>query len=269
MKGVTQMHVLRKNGVITVGLVNFLLILLVMTGCSKLAPVELNVCAGVGLIDVLTEINTLYMQEHSDVTIIANFAASGTLQQQIEQGAPVDVFLSAAAKQMDNLQNEGLILTDTRKNLLNNTIVLIVPIDSTLGLTSFNDLTLDKVKKLAIGDPKFVPAGTYAQQAFDELGITAQLQPKEVLGSDVRQVLTYVETGNVEAGVVYATDALTSSKVKVVASAPSDINAKIVFPLAVIKASKNIDVAKAYIAFLFTDKAKTIFEKYGFTMVNK
>jgi len=146
---------------------------------------------------------------------------------------------------------------------------LVVPADSTLGLTSFSDLTSDKVKKIAIGDPKSVPAGTYALQAFDELGITAQLQPKEVLGSAVTQVLTYVETGDVDAGIVYSTDALMSNKVKVVAGAPADINAKIVYPVAVIKASKNADAAKDYLNFLFSAQAKAVFEKYGFTMVSK
>ncbi len=245
-----------------------LILIFSLFGCSQPAPVELNVSAALSLTDVLKEINALYIQENPDITITPNFASSGTLQQQIEQGAPVDVFISAAATQMDNLQNGNLVLTDTRKNLLNNSVVLIVPIDSTLDITSFNDLILDKVKQIAIGDPKSVPAGKYAQQTFDKLGITEQVKSKEVLGNDVRQVLTYVETGNVEAGIVYATDALISTKVKVVASAPAEINAKIVYPVAVIKASKNVDAAKAYIAFLFSDEAKVIFEKYGFTMVS-
>lgn len=246
-----------------------LILLFSCFGCSQPAPVEINVSAALSLTDVLKEINTLYTKEHSNVTITPNFASSGTLQQQIEQGAPCDVFISAAATQMDNLQNGNLILADTRKNLLCNSVVLIVLKDSTLGITSFNDLTLDKVKQVAIGDPKSVPAGKYAQQAFDKLGITDKVKSKEVLGNDVRQVLTYVETGNVEAGIVYATDAVTSTKVKVVASAPAEINAKVVYPVAVIKASKNIETAKSYIDFLFSDKAKAIFEKYGFTMAKQ
>jgi molybdate transport system substrate-binding protein len=202
------------------------------------------------------------------VTLTPNFASSGTLQTQIENGLPADVFVSAAVAQMDNLQKGGLLLNETRKNLLNNRVVMIVPIDSTLGLSNFTDLATDKVKKVAIGDPKSVPAGTYTAQAFDQLGITAKVTPKEVLGSDVRQVLTYVETGNVEAGIVYSTDALTSAKVKVVASAPSEINNKIVYPVAVIKAGKNPDASKDYVNFLFGTQARAVFEKYGFTMVN-
>jgi len=263
------MHIFKKNSLITIGLAGLLLAIITVSGCSAPTPEELNVSAAASLTDVLKEINTLYTQENSNVTITPNFASSGTLQQQIEQGAPVDVFLSAAAKQMDNLQKEELILNDTRQNLVNNTLVLIVPIDSALGITSLNDLAADKVKQIAICDPKSSPAGTYAQQAFDELGISAKVGPKEVLGSDVRQVLTYVETGNVQAGLVYSTDALISTKVKVVASAPADVNAKIIYPVAILKASKNVDAAKAYVVFLFSDKAKTIFEKYGFTMVNR
>jgi molybdate transport system substrate-binding protein len=240
-----------------------------LAGCATSEPVTLNVSAAASLTDVLKEINNLYTQGKPNVTITPNFASSGTLQQQIEQGAPADIFISAAATQMDNLQKKELISNDTRKDLLNNKVVLIVPNDSTLGITSFKDLASDKVKIVAIPDPKSSPAGMYGQQAFDELGITAQVQPKEVLGSDVRQVLTYVETGNVDAGIVYSTDAKTSSKVKVVASAPDSINAKVVYPVAVIKASKNPDTAKNYLDFLFSAQAKALFEKYGFTIVSK
>jgi molybdate transport system substrate-binding protein len=243
--------------------------LLGTAGCSSKTPVTLNISAAASLTDALNEIDELYTKDNSNVTITPNFASSGTLQKQIEQGAPCDVFISAAATQMDALDKAGLLLDGTRKNMLNNQVVLVVPSDSTLGLASFTDLTKDSVKKIAIGDPKSVPAGTYAQQAFDELGITAQIQSKLVLGSDVRQVLSYVESGNVEAGIVYSTDAKTSTKVKVVASAPADINAKVVYPVAVIKASKNQDAAKAYMDFLFTAKVKAIFEKYGFTAVSK
>jgi molybdate transport system substrate-binding protein len=231
--------------------------------------ININVGAAASLTDALKSINTLYIKGKSNVTVTPNFASSGTLQTQIEQGAPADIFISAAATQMDNLQKENLILNETRQNLLLNKVVLIVPSDSTLGLTSFKDLATDKVKKVAIGDPKSVPAGTYAHQAFDGLGITAQVQPKEVLGSDVRQVLTYVESGNVDAGIVYSTDALTSTKVKVVGSAPDDVNAKVVYPAAVVKASKIPDAAKDYLNFLFGSQAKGVFEKYGFTVVSK
>ena len=231
-------------------------------------PVTLNVSAAYSLSNVLKAINTLYTQTNPNVTISANFAASGTLQTQIENGAPADVFLSAAAANMDTLQTKSLIINSTRKNLLYNTLVMIVPNDSTLGLTSFNDLTMSKVTKIAIGDPKSVPAGTYAQKAFDELGITTQIQSKLILGANVTQVLTYVASGNVDTGLVYATDALSSNQVKVVAQAPADINELIVYPAAIIQTTRNQSAAQAYLDFLFSDQAKALFLQYGFTMAD-
>lgn len=264
-----------KYGLLIPALLISALSVIPLAGCSRnsvptqASPITINVAAAASLTDVLKEINNLYTRGKPNINITPNFASSGTLQVQIENGAPVDVFISAAAAQMDNLQKKNMLLNDTRQNLLNNKIVLIVPIDSTLGITSFNDMTFDKVKKVAVGDPKSVPAGTYAHQAFDRLGITAQMQPKEVLGSDVRQILTYTETGNVDAGIVFSTDALKSNKVKVVASAPAEINAKIVYPAAVIKASKIPDAAREYLNFLFSAQAGTVFEKYGFTVISK
>lgn len=252
-----------------------LLVMAAMAGCAPKAstpsvqdePVSLSVLAAASLTDALKEVNALYVQDKPNVTITPNFAGSGALQQQIEQGAPADVFISAAVKQMDNLQEGELLLDDTRKNLLGNKLVLVVPTDSTADITSYEDLTTDKVKRVAIGDPKSVPCGTYAVQVFDKLGITDEVEPKQLIGSDVRQILTYVESGNVDAGIVYLTDTKTSTKVKVVADAPDDINAKIIYPTAVIKASKSVDAAKEYVNFLSSDQAKTIFEKYGFSVL--
>ncbi len=235
--------------------------------CAAPTPVELNVSAASSLTDALKAINTLYMQEHNNVTIVANFASSGTLQKQIEQGAPVDVFISAAAKQMQALQDGGLIINDTRQDLLNNKVVLVIPKDSTLTFTDFTGLTGADVKQIAIGDPASVPAGTYGKQALDQLGIYDQIQSKLILCADVRQVLSYVEAGNVDAGIVYSTDAAISTSVKIAADAPTEVNAKIVYPVAVIKATLVIDAAKDYISFLMGDEAKAIFEQYGFIVV--
>jgi molybdate transport system substrate-binding protein len=263
-----EKYLKRIFGLATISLVVTSLIASLIS-CNTNPPVILNVSAAASLTDALKEINNLYIAKNPNVTITPNFASSGTLQTQIQNGAPVDIFISAATTQMDNLQKVQLILDDTRKDLLYNKIVLIVPDDSTLEITSFIDLATEKVKKLAIGDPKSVPVGTYAQQVFDFLGITSQVQPKYVMGSDVHGVLSYVESGNVDAGIVYSTDALTSTKVKITASAPDDINVKIVYPVAVIKASKNPDAAKTYLNFLFSAQAKIVFEKYGFTPVGK
>ncbi len=247
------------------------------SGCSDrdnsagASPEEVNltVSAAASLSDVLKEIDKLYTQNETNVIITTNFASSGTLQTQIENGAPVDIFISAAPTQMDNLQKKDLLLNDTRINLLNNKVVVVVPADSTLDISSFRDLAWDKVKKIAVGDPKSVPAGTYTQETFDHLGITAKIVPKEVLVGDVRQVLTYVESNNVDAGIVYSTDAQTSTRVKIVARAPEEINAKIVYPAAVVKASKNPNAAITYLDFLSSPQAKAVFEKYGFTVITK
>jgi molybdate transport system substrate-binding protein len=237
-----------------------------VTSTTTVVPVTLNISAASSLTNALNEVNKLYTQAKPWVTITPNYGSSGTLQTQIEQGAPCDVFLSAAAAQMDNLQNENLLLAGSRVNLLTNTIVLIVPKNSTLGLKSFNDLTLPSVKLIAIGDPKSVPAGAYAQQAFTELGILSAIQSKFNLGANVTQVLQWVDSGNVDAGVVYSTDALSDSNVTVIATGPADVNASIVYPAAIIKASKVATAAQDYLNFLSSTQAKAIFVKYGFAI---
>jgi molybdate transport system substrate-binding protein len=244
--------------------------LIFVSGCGGSGTqVTLNVSAAASLTDALKAVNDLYMQQNENVTIVANFAASGTLQTQIEQGAPADVFISAAAKQMNALQTGGLIIDDTRQELLNNKVVLVVPKNSTLNISNFMDLLNTDVKRIGIGDPEFVPAGTYGKQALEVLGIYEQLQEKLILASDVRQVLGYVEAGNVEAGIVYSTDAAITDGVKVVADAPDEVNSKIVYPVAVVKDSKNVEAAEVYISFLFNSEARDIFSKYGFSVVNK
>ncbi|MBD0313883.1 MAG: molybdate ABC transporter substrate-binding protein, partial [Microcoleus sp. T3-bin5] len=187
-------------------------------------------------------------------------------QQQIEQGAPVDVFISAAKKQVDALEQKGLLLPGSRTNLANNRLVLIVAQD-VVGITSFYNLTDSKIKKIAIGEPKSVPVGQYAQEMLSKLGLWQQVLPKLVLGNNVRQVLTFVESGNVDAGIVYATDAKASPKVAVGATAAANLHSPIVYPLAVIKRSRNPAAAKAFVEFLAGERAKIVFLKYGFGMV--
>ena len=239
-----------------------------LIGCSsEEETVTLNVSAAASLTDVLTEINGLYTQKHSNVSVTANFASSGTLQTQIEQGAPCDVFISAGAKQMDNLETGGLILEDTRKDLLQNKVVLIVPNASTLGLADFDGLTGASVTRIAIGDPASVPAGSYAKKALEQLGIYSQVQSKLILCADVRAVLTYVENGDVDAGIVYSTDYRISEKVRKVADGPDEVNQTIVYPMAVIAASENAEAAGKYEDFLSSDEAGEVFEEYGFVLV--
>jgi molybdate transport system substrate-binding protein len=195
-----------------------------------------------------------------------NYGASGTLQLQIEQGAPVDVFLSAAPKQMDALAAKGLLLDGTRKDILRNEVVLVIPAKSTAQIASFQNLARPAVKQIALGEPVTVPAGFYAKQVLTSLGIYKAVNGKAVLAKDVRQVLTYVETGNVDAGIVYSTDALSSSKVKVVATAPENSHDPVIYPAAVIKDSKHPEAARAFLDYLSGSQARAIFQKYGFTL---
>jgi molybdate transport system substrate-binding protein len=248
---------------------------LIVVGCSQGTPpnpfvtspesVEITVSAAASLQDVMKAIAPLYTQEQANVIITYNFGSSGSLQQQIEQGAPVDVFLSAAPKQMNALQEKDLLLTDTRKDLLKNSIVLVTPKDKT-DISNFKGLTNDKVSKVAIGDPESVPAGQYGKEVLTSLNLYEPVQAKLVFAKDVRQVLSYVETGNVEAGLVYATDVNVSDNVKVVATASEEYHAPIIYPVAVLKESKHPDSAKAFVQFLSTEPAITVFEAYGFSL---
>lgn len=224
----------------------------------------LLIAAAASLQNALEELDPLFEAANPDITVNYNFAASGPLQQQIEQGAPVDLFISAAVRQMDALQEKNLIVTDTRRNLLTNSLVLVVPRNSTLGLTSFRQLTNPNVRKISIGEPRSVPAGQYAEEVFTNLGILEQLRPRFVYGNSVRNVLGTVESGNADAGVVYATDARVSDQVTQVATEPENLHSPIVYPAAVITASRNQQAAITYEQFLSSQEAQGIFKKYGF-----
>lgn len=239
----------------------------VLTLSASAQSATLLVAAAASLQNALEEIDPLFESANPGVTANYNFAASGPLQQQIEQGAPVDVFISAATKQMDALQSQDLLLADTRRNILTNALVLVVPSSSTLGLTSFQQLTDSRVNKVSVGEPRSVPAGQYTEEMFKNLGILEQLKPKFVYGNSVRNVLGTVESGNADAGVVYKTDAMISDRVKQVATAPSNLHSPIVYPIAVIKASRNANAAKAYAQFVSSNQAQEIFKKYGFGLV--
>lgn len=228
--------------------------------------VELTIAAAASLTDVSKDITEAYKKAAPNVKLTFTYGASGSLQTQIEQGAPADIFMSAAQKQMDALAKESLLLDSSRINLLENKVVLIVPKNSALGIKSFDDLAKDTVKTVAIGDPASVPAGQYGEQVLTYLKIKDKVEAKANLGTDVRQVLTWVEGGNADAGIVYSTDAATTDKVTVVCEAPADSVQKIIYPVSIIKASKNVDAAQAFMSFLKTDTCKALFEKYGFKM---
>jgi molybdate transport system substrate-binding protein len=224
----------------------------------------LLVSAAASLQDALKEINPLFRAANPTVEVNYNFAASGALQKQIEQGAPADIFISAAPKQMDALQQQNLLLPNSRRTLLTNQLVLVIPKVSTLKINRFKQLNQPAIKRIAIGEPRSLPAGQYAEEVLRKLGLWESLQPKFVFGNSVRNVLSVVESGNADAGIVYSTDAKIAPNVKVVATAPSDTHSPIVYPMAVLKESKNPQIARAYLQFLATPKAKAVFDKFGF-----
>jgi len=242
-------------------------VLTLVTGCGqpKTASVTLTVSAAGSLKDVLNELKATYTHQHPDIQIAYNFAASGPLEQQIEEGAPVDVFISAGKPQMDALAQKGLIVSSSRKDLLSNTLVLIARPDT--KITGVEDLAGSAVKRIAIGAPASVPAGQYAEEALTNLKLWDKLQPKLVQGNDVRQVLTYVEQGDVDAGIVYRTDAAMGKNIKVVADVPASSYQPVDYPIAVIKASAHPQEARAFAAFLESDQAAAVFKKYGFVVL--
>lgn len=226
---------------------------------------DLLVSAAASLKDVMEEIKPLYQQSKQNVNIKYNFGSSGALLQQIQQGAPVDVFISAAKKQVDTLDQSGQLLAGTRSILAKNRLVLIVPRNVT-GISSFYNLKDPKIKKIAIGEPRSVPAGQYADQVLQKLGIHQQIKSKLVYGNNVRQVLAAVESGNADAGLVYITDAKISDKVKVVVAADEKYHSPIVYPMGVLKKSKNTQAAQDFLKFLSSDQAKGVMKKYGFLL---
>ncbi len=228
----------------------------------KAEPVKLTISAAASLQDVATELKDTYRKQHPGVEITYNFGASGTLQKQIEEGAPVDLFISAGKKQMDSLMDKGLIVDKSRVNLISNELVLITGKDR--KISGFDGLTGPEAKKLSIGTPETVPAGSYAKEALTALKIWDKIQPKLVMAKDVRQVLTYVETGNVDAGLVYRSDAMAGKNIKIVAAAPADSHKPIVYPMAIIKSSKHQKETEDFAAFLQNAAAAEIYQKYGF-----
>ncbi|MFA6850977.1 MAG: molybdate ABC transporter substrate-binding protein [Selenomonadaceae bacterium] len=246
---------------------------MILTGCgaekqeekTAAAPQkELFISAAASLTDVMKELAADYEKANPNVKVTLNFASSGALQKSIEQGAPSDLFFSAAQRQMNTLEKAGELEAGTRKDLLLNEVVLIVPKDSKADINSFNDVTTDKVKRIALGEPKGVPVGQYSEEVFTSMNCLDAVKAKAAYGTDVRQVLTWVETGEVDCGIVYATDAAISTKVRIAAKAPEGSHKPIIYPAAILKGSKNKEDAAAFLAFISKPEMVKIFEKYGF-----
>ena len=231
---------------------------------------ELLVSGAISLRESLRGIGALFEQRHPEVKVVFNFGASGVLQQQIERGAPVDVFVSAAPKQMDELQAKGLLLDDTRRTLTANQVVLIKPSGLRFGLGSFKDLMKPEVKRIAIGNPRTVPAGEYAREVLTSLKLWDALEPKLILTENVRQALVYVIRGEVEGGLVYATDAQSAGReVQVAAAAPEGSHRPVIYPIAVVTASKVPALARAFVDLALSDEGQEVLRAHGFRSATK
>ncbi|HEY7090641.1 MAG TPA: molybdate ABC transporter substrate-binding protein [Tepidisphaeraceae bacterium] len=229
----------------------------------------IRVSAAISLKDALEEVAKAYQAETGE-KVTFNFGSSGQLAAQIASGADVDVFISAAQKQVDDLNKQGLLSGETRKVIAGNVLVLIVPADAKDPPSSFEALAGPSVKRVAIGEPKSVPAGQYATQVLKHFALDEKLKDRVVYGTNVRQVLAYVERGEVSAGIVYASDAKESGdKVKVVATAQGDWHEPIVYPAVVVKASAKQEAAKRFIDYLASEKARAVLTAKGFASARR
>ncbi len=240
-----------------------LIVALTLSAALSARAAELTVSAAASLTDALTELKPAFEAARPDIKVVHNFAASGPLFKQIEQGAPVDVFASANQKWMNEAEKKGLVAPGTRKDFAANALVLAVPADNPARVKALGDLPGKAVSRVALGTPETVPAGQYAKQALVKASMWDSLAPKFIYGESVRQVLDYLARGEVDAGFVYATDAANmKDKVKVIAEIP--LEESVSYPIAVIADSRNKDAAQAYIDFLAGAQGQAILAKWGF-----
>ena len=234
---------------------------------SSLDGQEVNLAAAASLKNAFDkDLIPMFEKQYPGVKVVPTYASSGDLQSQIENGLEADVFMSAANKQMNALINESLIQNDTNVQLLENKVVLIVPKDSSTNITSFDDLK-DINGTIAIGDPESVPAGQYAKEALENLGLWDSVESKLSLGTDVTAVLNQVAQGSADCGIVYSTDAKSNDGVVVVCEAPDDaLKTPVIYPVAIVNGTQHQDAAQAFLDFLQTQEAKDVFVDYGFTI---
>ncbi len=223
----------------------------------------IQVSAAISLKDALADLEKAYARKAPNVTIQFNLASSGMLQKQIEEGAPVDLFISAGKKQMDELAAKKLIAADTRSDLLGNELVLIVAHEKKGVVRTFADLA-DKAQSVSIGQPETVPAGKYGRETLTYLKLWDKVNTKIMFAKDVRQVLAYVESGNVDAGLVYRSDARHMKSAAIASVAPKASHSPIVYPMAVVTGSKNKAETARFLEFLKSAAAAKVFAAHGF-----
>ncbi|MBA2864307.1 molybdate ABC transporter substrate-binding protein [Methanococcus maripaludis] len=252
-----------------IAIAGLLAIILLFSGCVSESPEEttttITVSAASSLTDAMNDIAAAFEKDNPNVKVELNYAASGALRQQIEGGAPVDVFASASQKHVDLLQGQNLIENASRVTFAKNSLVLIVQAGNPLGIASADDLTNENVVKVSIGNPETAPVGRYAKESLETMGLWGNLEGKTVYGENVRQVLTYLETGDVDAGFVYMTDAKIAkdNTIEVITTIPTVT--EISYPVCVLKASEHKDEAQMFVNYLTGETGKQILTDYGFT----
>lgn len=246
-------------------------VLVLMPSSQTDESTEITVSAAASLTESFKEIEKEFEAQNQDIDVNINFAGSGSLRMQIEAGAPIDVFASASQKHMDLLEEEQLIDIKTRQEFAENSLVMIVPAsgeDEANTIKIMKDLTDEAVTKIAIGDPEVAPVGRYAKSSLEEAGLWNDVSDKLIYAETVKQVLVYVENGEVDAGFVYMTDAMASDmdKIGIVAEIPT--TTKISYPIAVISSSGEKEPSNEFVDFVSSDEGKAIFKKYGFKVTD-
>jgi len=244
------------------------LLLATGVGAQPKAAHEITVSAAISLKNAFEDISKVFQERNPGAKVLFNFGASGDLARQIEAGAPVDVFASAAQKDMDDIDGKSLLAFNSRKNFAGNAVVLIKPANSNIPISSMEDLRRKEVGKVSIGNPKTVPAGRYAEEALRHYNLWDAVKDRLIFAENVRQVLDYVARGEVDAGLVYSTDAMVRSKeVKVVMRLPQGSHQPVVYPIGVIKGTKEESLSRAFVDLVVSAEGQKILNKYGFITV--
>ena len=251
-------------------LLGFIFITELCLSCKNQKKKELTILAAASLTDICAELKAEFEKENPDITLLFSFGGSGALQAQIEAGAPCDLFISASTKQMNALLEKNLMKKESVRNLLENELVLIAPVEDGAEfsgheqISSFEDLTSSSVRMIAMGEPSSVPVGQYSRAIFENLGLWDDISKKANFGSDVRTVLNWVEEKACDYGIVYATDAAVSKKVRIVSRAPEGSCPKVIYPVGIVKASEKQDEDQKFLDFLFSKNVRGIYSKAGF-----
>jgi molybdate transport system substrate-binding protein len=238
-------------------------VLCLFAGTCVARAAEIQVFAAASLTDAMVEVATAYRAVSAD-TVRFNFAASNALARQIQEGAPADVFVSADKLKMNSLENAGLLLEGTRRSLLGNTLVIVVGSSSPLVIASVKSLEQPSVRRIALADPRSVPAGIYAKEYLEKSGVWESVKDRVIPTDNVRAALAVVQSGDVDAGIVYHTDAAISNTVRVAYQVPLADGPEISYPAAVVKNSDHPQAALAFLEFLASEPALAIFKKHGF-----